>query len=84
MREVRGASEARAITLQFRAVLCHAPSWVVDDRIGLNKKTDRRRRARPPLCGRLAVSAHLASSTSNTGITQDRAIPQVLPGSTWP
>ena len=60
MREVRGASEARAITLQFRAVLCHAPSWVVDDRIGHNKKTDRRRRARPPLCGRLAVSAHLA------------------------
>ena len=45
MREVRGASEARAITLQFRAVLCHAPSWVVDDRIGHNKKTDRRRRA---------------------------------------
>ena len=38
MREVRGASEARAITLQFRAVLCHAPSWVVGDRIGHNKK----------------------------------------------
>ena len=38
MREVRGASETRAITLQFRAVLCHAASWVVDDRNGHNQK----------------------------------------------
>ena len=79
--------ETRAATLQFRAVLRHALSWVVDDRNGHNKKkTDRRRRAaargRRCVVACLAVSAHLAPP--NAGITQDRVIPRVLPGRVIP
>ena len=37
--DARGAGrETRAVTLQFRAVLRHALSWVVGDRNGHNKK----------------------------------------------
>ena len=33
-------------------------SWTIA--MGITKTSDRRRRARPPLCGRLAVSAHVS------------------------
>ena len=82
MREVRGASETRAITLQLRAVLCHAASWVVDDRNGHNQKIG----SSPPRAAAAvwSLGCLCPSGTSNTGITQDRVIPRVLPGNTLP
>ena len=42
MRDARGLGrETRAATLQFRAVLRHAPAWVVGDRNGHNNNKNR-------------------------------------------
>ena len=83
MREVQGARHEPPLYSCARCfVTRRRRSWAIA--MGITKKN----RIVPPRAAAAAAvwsrGCLCSSGTSNTGITQDRVIPQVLPSNTWP